>query len=217
MVDYIKEKLRNNNVRFFANDNISQHVSDVDLKTIRKNVNDAVINLLDALVIDWENDHNTKETAKRLTKMYVDEIFSGRFTDAPKITTFPNEKNLDELYTVGPITIRSMCSHHFVPILGKVWVGVIPNETLIGLSKFNRLVQWIGARPQIQEETVEQIADEIEKVIDPQALGVVMKASHMCMSLRGVKDNDCEMTTSVMRGLFKTDLSAKQEFLRFIK
>ena len=110
-----------------------------------------------------------------------------------------------------------MCSHHFVPILGKVWVGVIPNETLIGLSKFNRLVQWIGARPQIQEETVEQIADEIEKVIDPQALGVVMKASHMCMSLRGVKDNDCEMTTSVMRGLFKTDLSAKQEFLRFIK
>ena len=195
----------------------TSHATLNNLNTIRKNVNDAVINLLDALVIDWENDHNTKETAKRLTKMYVDEIFAGRFTDAPKITTFPNDKNLDELYTVGPITIRSMCSHHFVPILGKVWVGVIPNETLIGLSKFNRLVQWIGARPQIQEETVEQIADEIEKVIDPQALGVVMKASHMCMSLRGVKDNDCEMTTSVMRGLFKTDISAKQEFLRFIK
>ena len=216
-MDYIVKKLKDKQVPFFANDNIADHIDDQDLKTIRKNVHKAVEDLLDALVIDRENDHNTKETAKRLTKMYVDEIFAGRYIKKPKITTFPNFKNLDELYTVGPITIRSVCSHHFVPIMGKVWIGVIPSDTLIGLSKFNRLVDWIGTRPQIQEETVAQIADEIEKTINPKGLGVIMSAEHMCMSLRGVKDKDCSMTTSVMRGLFFKNSTARQELLSLIQ
>lgn len=200
-----------------ANDNISNTLTDEDIKQIQHDVENACVSLLEALRIDYKNDHNTQETPKRMAKMYVQEIFKGRYLPCPKITTFPNYKNLDELYSVGPITVRSMCSHHFVPIIGKVWIGVIPNETLIGLSKFNRIVDWVGSRPQIQEECVVQIADTLEKIIQPKAIGVIMKASHMCMSLRGVKDNDCDMTTSVMRGLFMENNHARQEFLNIMK
>ena len=200
-----------------ANDNIYELLEYGELNKIQKDVEEACIKLLKALKIDYENDHNTIDTPKRMAKMYIQEIFKGRYTEKPKITTFPNVKKLDELYSVGPISIRSMCSHHFVPVVGKVWIGVIPNDTLIGLSKFNHIVDWFGSRPQIQEETVVQIADELEDIIQPKALGVMMKASHLCMSLRGVKDDDCQMTTSVVRGLFQTDSDARQEFLSMVK
>jgi len=200
-----------------ANNNVSGLLNKNDIEEIKLDVEYACRDLLEALRIDYKHDHNTKDTPKRMAKMYVDEVFKGRYYPRPEITTFPNYKKLDELYSVGPITIRSMCSHHFVPIIGKVWVGVIPNDTLIGLSKFNRIVDWIGSRPQIQEECVVQIADELEDIIKPKAIGVIMKASHMCMSLRGVKDNDCDMTTSVMRGLFMENNHARQEFLNILK
>lgn len=200
-----------------ANDNLSNILTEDDIKDIQQDVENACVSLLEALRIDYQNDHNTQDTPKRMAKMYVQEIFKGRYLPRPKITTFPNYKKLDELYSVGPISVRSMCSHHFVPIIGKVWIGVIPNETLIGLSKFNRIVDWVGSRPQIQEECVVQIADELENIIKPKAIGVIMKASHMCMSLRGVKDNDCDMTTSVMRGLFMENNDARTEFLNIMK
>ena len=217
MSDDIKNRLIKENVPFKANDSISDYLSDNDRNTIRKNVHKAVEQLLDALVIDRHNDHNTNETAKRVSKMYVDEVFKGRYYPMPKVTEFPNVKQLDELYTVGPITVRSFCSHHFVPILGKAFVGVIPSGKLIGLSKFNRIIDWIMSRPQIQEESVVQVADQIEELIEPKALAVVVNTTHMCMTLRGVKEEECTMTTSVMRGLFETDTNARMEFLRFIK
>ena len=213
----LKKRLRCENVSFRANDNISQHITENDINLIRENVHTAMLGVLDALVIDYQNDHNTQETAKRVAKMYVDEIFKGRYYPMPKVTDFPNAKNLDELYTIGPITIRSACSHHFVPIFGKAWIGVIPSDRVIGISKFNRITDWIMSRPQIQEESAVQLADIIEELIKPKALAVIINASHMCMTLRGVREKDCNMATSVMRGLFKDDSDARAEFLNIIK
>ena len=217
MTKIVKGKIKLANGSFFANDNISEYINDYDLKEIEQNVEKAMIDLLEALVIDTENDHNTMETAKRVAKMYVHEVFKGRYLPAPKITDFPNAKNLDQIYTIGPITVRSACSHHLVPIMGQAWIGVIPGERVIGISKFNRLTEWIMARPQIQEESTVQLADEIERIITPKALAVVVKAQHMCMSWRGVRDTGSSMTTSVMRGLFRNDIAAREEFLSIIK
>lgn len=217
MSKIIKAKIKAANGSFLANDNISEFINEYDLKEIQDNVEQAMVNLLDALVIDTENDHNTIETAKRVAKMYVHEVFKGRYLPAPKITDFPNAKNLDQIYTIGPITVRSACSHHLVPIMGQAWIGVIPGERVIGISKFNRLTEWIMARPQIQEESTVQLADEIERIITPKALAVVVKAQHMCMSWRGVRDTGSSMTTSVMRGLFRNDIAAREEFLSIIK
>lgn len=213
----IKQKIRDAGGSFLANDNIADYLTKEDMADIYVNVFNAMTNLLDALVIDTENDHNTIETAKRVTKMYIQEVFKGRYEKAPKITDFPNAKNLDQIYTIGPITVRSACSHHLVPIIGQAWIGVIPGERVIGISKFNRLTEWIMARPQIQEESTVQLADEIEKRINPKALAVVVKAQHMCMSWRGVRDTGSSMTTSVMRGLFREDIAAREEFLSIIK
>jgi GTP cyclohydrolase I len=202
---------------FAANDNISQYLADGDLERIQADVEAAVRQLLHALVIDTDNDHNTRETAKRVAKMYVHEVFKGRYMPRPDITDFPNAKNLDQLYTVGPITVRSACSHHLVPIVGKAWIGVIPGDRVVGLSKFNRLTEWIMARPQIQEEATMQLADEIESLIKPKALAVVVQAQHMCMTWRGVRDMGSSMTTSVMRGAFRENPAARDEFLSIIR
>jgi len=217
MSEEIKQKIRDAGGSFLANDNIAEYLTKDDMADIYVNVFNAMTNLLDALVIDTENDHNTIETAKRVTKMYIQEVFKGRYEQPPKITDFPNAKNLDQIYTIGPITVRSACSHHLVPIMGQAWIGVIPGERVIGISKFNRLTEWIMARPQIQEESTVQLADEIEKIINPKALAVVVKAQHMCMSWRGVRDTGSSMTTSVMRGLFRNDIAAREEFLSIIK
>ena len=213
----IYDYLKKNKIPFKANDNISEHLNKESIEQIKVNVKSAVDNLLKALLIDIENDHNTKDTAQRITKMYIEEIFKGRYYPMPKVTEFPNAKQLDEIYTVGPITVRSMCSHHFVPILGKAWIGVIPSEKVIGLSKFNRITEWIMSRPQIQEESTMQLADKIERLIKPKALGVLIKAQHMCMTVRGVREQDTSMATSVMRGLFKTNSDARNELLNIIK
>lgn len=184
---------------------------------VKKDVEKAFDQVLAALRIDTENDHNTRDTAKRVARMYVDEIYRGRFHPMPKVTEFPNVKKLDEIYTSGPITIRSSCSHHMVPIVGKAYIGVIPNDKLIGLSKFNRLTDWVMARPQIQEEAAVQLTDLIESLIKPRGLAVVIRAKHMCLTLRGVKEHDCEMTTSIMRGIFRESARARNEFLQLIK
>jgi GTP cyclohydrolase I len=184
---------------------------------IKRDVEAAFGEVLKALRIDTERDHNTRETAKRVARMYVDEIFRGRFHPMPKITEFPNTRKLDEVYTTGPISVRSACSHHFVPIVGECWIGVIPNENLIGLSKFNRLTEWVMARPQIQEEAAVQLTDLIESLIKPRGLAVVIRAKHMCLTLRGVKEHNCEMTTSIMRGIFRESARARNEFLELIK
>jgi len=191
--------------------------SEQTLATVRGEVEAAAASLLEALRIDWRNDPNTRETPARVARMLVNETQRGRFHPRPKLTVFPNTRELDELYTVGPITVRSTCSHHLVPILGHAWIGVIPADTLIGLSKFHRLTEWIMARPQIQEEAAVQLADEIEALIRPHGLGVVVKAEHLCCTWRGVRDGGSEMVTSVMRGALRDKPAARAEFMEAIK
>lgn len=203
---------------YFANDNIAEFFEEGDIKKLQDEVAIRILAVMKGLIIDVENDHNTKGTAERVAKMYIQEVFKGRYEKHPTTTFFPNIKKLDEMYITGPISIRSTCSHHLVPIIGQCWVGVIPGESVIGLSKFNRLIDWLASRPQIQEELIIQIADELERTIEPKGLAIVLKANHMCMTLRGVKEpSDSLMTNSVMRGIFREKPEARAEFMALIK
>lgn len=212
----IRKRLADAGIPFKANDNIADYITDVEREMLQDEVERRVSDLLDALVIDQENDHNTQETARRVAKMYLKEVFHGRYEKAPAKTLFPNVKQVNEVFTVGPIAVRSACSHHMVPILGQAWVGVIPSEKLIGLSKFNRLVDWIMSRPQIQEEAAAQLADELEASFNPQGLAIVVRAKHLCCQWRGVRDQS-EMVSSVMRGVFMDDTAARNEFFAIIR
>jgi GTP cyclohydrolase I len=216
-IDGIKKRIIYNGGTYFANDNISQYLLEGDIDAIQKEVEKNIQSVLDSLIIDTKNDHNTNETAKRVAKMYIQEVFAGRYQPIPKITEFPNAKNLNELYTLGPISIRSACSHHLVPITGRAWIGIIPSDRVIGISKFVRLTNWVMARPQIQEEASVQLADIIEKLIKPKGLGIVLEATHLCMTWRGVRESETKMTTSIMRGLFLDKPEVRAEFLRLIK
>jgi GTP cyclohydrolase IA len=213
----IRNRLRCLGVPFTANDNIAPHLLPGELDKIEADVREAFESVLAALVIDTDTDHNTRETAARVARMYVQEVFKGRYLPPPKVTDFPNAKQLDEIYTVGPITVRSACSHHFVPITGQCWIGVKPGERIIGLSKFNRLVEWVMARPQIQEEAAIMLADTIEDLIAPDGIAVIVKAKHLCMTWRGVKDNGTEMVTSVMRGIFRDEAKARAELMDIVR
>src|SRR6478752_5036127 len=160
----------------------------------------------------------TGNTARRVAKMYLNEVFRGRYVAQPSLTEFPNAEHLNELMIVGPITVRSACSHHFCPVIGKIWIGVLPNEhtNVIGLSKYARLAEWVMGRPQIQEEAVVQLADLIMEKTQPDGLAIVMEATHYCMAWRGVKDMDSKMINSVMRGVFLKDAALRREFLALI-
>lgn len=215
--DRIRERIKNSGGSFFANDNIAKWISEGELEELKVEVQEKAEALLQSLVIDTENDHNTEGTARRIAKMYINEVFSGRYDEMPTVTDFPNAKNLDEIYTLGPITVRSACSHHIVPIIGEAWIGVIPSERVIGISKFVRLANWVMSRPQIQEEATVQLADLIEDLIAPRGLAVIIDAQHQCMTWRGVKENETRMKTSVMRGLFMDSDKARAEFLSLIK
>lgn len=216
--DRIRSRLVRANRRFHANDNISAFIQDGELDQLRDEVAAKMADVLKSLVIDTENDHNTNETAKRVAKMFVKEVFAGRYAPQPDVTEFPNVERLNELMIVGPVTVRSACSHHLCPILGRVWIGVMPNEhsNLIGLSKYARLCDWIMTRPQIQEEAVTQLANVLQEKVKPDGLAIVMEADHFCMNWRGVKDMDSKMTNSVMRGSFLKDANLRREFLSLL-
>lgn len=215
----IRDRLRNAGVRHHANDNIADFLEPGEIEQLELEVADKAQALLRALVIDVEHDHNTRDTAQRLARMFVREVFAGRYQPAPAVTEFPNVEKLNELMIVGPLRIRSACSHHLCPIMGHVWVGVMPNahSNLIGLSKYARLIQWVMSRPQIQEEAVSQIANLLEQRLKPDGVAVVMEADHFCMHWRGVKDDGSRMTNSVMRGAFLADPSLRKEFLALVK
>ncbi|HRA61861.1 MAG TPA: GTP cyclohydrolase I [Burkholderiaceae bacterium] len=214
----IRERLLAARKRFHANDNIADFIQPGELELLLDEVESKMKGVLSSMVIDTENDHNTDNTARRVAKMYVNEVFNGRFVKAPTITEFPNAEHLNELMIVGPITVRSACSHHFCPVIGKIWIGVMPNEhtNVIGLSKYARLAEWVMGRPQIQEEAVVQLADLIQVKTQPDGLAIVMEASHYCMAWRGVKDMDSKMINSVMRGSFLKDPNLRREFLSLI-
>lgn len=214
--EQIVPRLKSEGVAFFANDTIHQYITDDERQQIQEDAEAVVQDLLRVLCINTDEDHNTKETHKRVAKMFVKELMSGRYTAPPSITAFPNVKNLNELILVGPIDVRSMCSHHLLPFIGSAYIGVLPGEKLIGLSKYNRVVDWFASRPQIQEEFTVQVADFLEKEMKPSGLMVVIKAKHLCGCARGIKQNS-EMVTSVARGIFLGNPHTKAEFLELIK
>ncbi|MEW6466819.1 MAG: GTP cyclohydrolase I [Pseudomonadota bacterium] len=214
----IRERVRAARKRFHANDNIADFIEPGELERLLDEVTEKMQGVLDSLVIDTAHDHNTTDTARRVAKMYLTEVFKGRYVKGPTVTEFPNAEHLNELMIVGPITVRSACSHHFCPVIGKVWIGVLPNErtNVIGLSKYARLAEWIMGRPQIQEEAIIQLADLIQDKTSPDGLAIVMEATHYCMAWRGVKDMDSKMINSVMRGVFLKDPNLRREFLSLI-
>lgn len=215
----IRERIRAAQQRFHANDNIADYIQPGELEQLLDEVAGKMQGVLSSLVIDTDSDHNTQDTARRVAKMYVNEVFRGRYVNAPPTTEFPNAERLNELMIIGPIRVRSACSHHLCPIMGKVWVGVMPNEhsNLIGLSKYARLADWIMSRPQIQEEAVTQMADLLQEKMQPDGLAIVMEADHFCMHWRGVKDVDSKMINSVMRGSFLKDPNLRREFLALLR
>ena len=214
----IRYRLQDARCRHHANDNIAAFVREGELEELKAEVQAKVQELLHSLVIDTESDHNTHGTAERLARMYVDEVFQGRYRPMPTVTEFPNAERLNELMIVGPITVRGACSHHLCPILGRVWIGLLPNEhsNLIGLSKYARICDWVMSRPQIQEEAVMMLANELQQRVRPDGLAIVMEADHFCMHWRGVKDNQSAMVNSVMRGAFLKDANLRREFLSLL-
>lgn len=171
--------------------------------------------LLRALCI--ERNAHTDDTPNRMARTFLRETLAGLYTPRPKIVGFPNGKSLDEVYVVGPVSVRSTCAHHFAPIMGRAWLGVLPSDRVLGLSKFSRLTQWVMARPQIQEDATAMLADEIESAIRPRGIAVVVKASHLCMTWRGVREHETEMTTSVMRGSFRDNAPLRAEFFKLME
>lgn len=215
----IRYRLVADDCRYHANDNISAYIREGELDELKAEVEAKMREVLQALVIDTDSDHNTQETARRVAKMYLNEVFRGRYVPMPPVTEFPNVERLNELMIVGPVTVRSACSHHLCPIVGRVWIGILPNEhsNLIGLSKYARICDWIMSRPQIQEEAVTMLANELQERVQPDGLAIVMEADHFCMHWRGVKDNDAMMTNSVMRGAFLKDANLRREFLSLLR
>jgi GTP cyclohydrolase I len=214
-----RRRLQRQGRRFHANDNIADVIESGEVDELIEEVAARMQGVLESLVIDTRSDHNTQDTARRVAKMYVTEVFRGRYFAAPAVTEFPNAERLNELMIVGPVKVRSTCSHHFCPIIGRLWIGLMPNEhsNLIGLSKYVRLADWIMTRPQIQEEAITQIAELLMHKVNPDGLALVMEADHYCMHWRGVKDDDAKMINSVMRGSFLKDHTLRSEFLSLIK
>lgn len=211
----IRQRIVAEGGKFVSNDNISKWINDGELDLLQEELTEKFQHVLETLVIDTANDHNTQDTARRVAKMFLKETFGGRYVNAPKITAFPNI-GYENVYTAGPISIRSTCAHHFQNIVGRCWVGIFPEDKVIGLSKFNRLVHWIAERPQIQEEMTTQIADELEKFAETPNVAVVLKAEHHCMTHRGVREHESDMTTAIMRGKFRDDAALKDEFYKLL-
>jgi GTP cyclohydrolase I len=214
--DAIRQRIKEAGASFNCNDNISRYVKRGELDRLTAEVEANLQAVLDSLVIDTANDHNTQETAHRVAKMFVHEIFGGRYQPQPKITAFPNVTAYDQLYVTGPITVRSTCAHHMMPIVGKAYIGVFPGKNVIGLSKFNRIADWIASRPQIQEEMTVQLANEVERVTEAEGIAVLVQAEHFCLTHRGVREHDSDMSTSIVRGILREEPALKQEFFSIV-
>ena len=215
--DAIRERMKKDNHRFFACDNISNYLPEDAKPELINELTERFQGVLSSLLIDTDNDPNSKDTAKRLAKMYVYELMAGRFEPAPDTTSFPNEgENRFEGMLVARAELRSMCSHHHQPVKGIAYIGIIPTGRVIGLSKYVRIAQWCSRRGQLQEELVNQIAREIMKATDTENVGVYIEATHGCMDNRGVMAHSSMTQTSVVHGLFHND-SVKNEFFANIK
>lgn len=201
-------------VAFDANGNMP--LAEHQLEQMVAELEQKFAEVMDILRIDRSSDPNSRETPRRLARMWVYELFIGRYTPPPPVTIFPNRKKVDELIISKGIKVMSICSHHWQPIVGTCTIGYVPGESIIGISKLTRIVEWFARRGQIQEEMGEQIADYLEELLKPKAVGVIIQAKHYCMIARGVEadDEQSEMITSVMRGQLQHDENLRNEFLR---
>ena len=216
--EQLKARLEDLGIRHWAGDNISEVLQNGDKEALIEDATVAFEGVLDALLIDRHTDPNSKGTAKRLAKMYFNEIMAGRYDPMPSATAFPNDS--DERYE-GMLVVRSelksMCSHHHQPVAGIAYIGIIAADKLIGLSKYTRIAQWCARRGTLQEELANDIAREIAKATSAEHLGVYIQATHGCCENRGIMAHSSLTQTTVLRGAFKDDAGTKKEFFDNIK
>lgn len=212
IVQRIKEAKGN----FKSSDNISKYLLEGELAEIEVEVRTHFEELLKSLIIDVENDIHTKDTAKRMAYLFMHEILRGRYQPTPKMTIFENESHYNDLLVLAPIKIHSLCSHHFVPVIGHAYVGIIPGDIICGISKFSRLINWFMARPHVQEDATKNLANFIQEKLKPRGLMVYLMATHFCMTWRGVREHETEMITTAVRGEFE-DPVVQQKFLNLLK
>ena len=216
--DTIKQRLKESNTRYWAGDNISKHIKEGEKQLLIEELTPKFEAVLDSLVIDRFNDPNSMDTARRLSKMYINELMSGRYNPMPNATAFPN--HVDDGYKgmlVVRSEIKSMCSHHHQPVSGVAYIGIIAAETLIGLSKYTRIAQWCARRGTLQEALNNVIANEIGKATKSPNVGVYIQATHGCCENRGIGAHSSLTQTTVLRGAFADDMGTKKEFMDNIK
>jgi len=216
--DKIAKRIKEANGRYWAGHNISEYLEPGDKEALIEEATTAFEGVLDSLVIDRENDPNSNDTGRRLAKMYINELMSGRYDAMPNATAFPNDT--EERYD-GMLVVRSeltsMCSHHHQIVKGVAYIGIIAADTLIGLSKYTRIAQWCAARGTLQEELANDIAKEIQKATGAEHLGIYIQATHGCVENRGVQAHSSLTQTTVLKGAFKDDPSTKKEFMDNVK
>ena len=218
LADTIRFRMKRDGKRFWANDNISEYLSDIYREKLIDEATEAFEQVLDALLIDTETDPSSKGTARRLAKMYINEVMSGRYEPAPDATAFPNDsQDRYEGMLVVRSELRSMCSHHHQPVVGVAYIGIIAASKLIGLSKYTRIAQWCARRGTLQEELCNDIAREIQKATEARDLGVYVQAIHGCCENRGIMAKSSLTQTTVLKGAFKDDHGTKKEFFDNIK
>jgi len=219
LADVLRFKMRRDGKRFWANDNISAYVDSPAIKEqLINEATEAFEQVLDALLIDRETDPSSKGTARRLAKMYINEVMSGRYEPAPDATAFPNDsQDRYEGMLVVRSELRSMCSHHHQPVAGVAYIGIIAADKLIGLSKYSRIAQWCARRGTLQEELCVDIAREIQKATEARDLGVYIQMTHGCCENRGIMAHSSLTQTTVLKGAFKDDAGTKKEFFDNIK
>ena len=218
LADVLRFKMRRDGKRFWANDNISDYLHESDKEHLLNETTEAFEQVLDALLIDRENDPSSKGTARRLAKMYIKEVMSGRYEPAPDATAFPNDsQDRYEGMLVVRSELRSMCSHHHQPVAGVAYIGIIAADKLIGLSKYSRIAQWCARRGTLQEELCVDIAKEIGKATGADDIGVYLQMTHGCCENRGIMAHSSLTQTTVLKGAFKDDVGTKKEFFDNIK
>ena len=208
----VRERLQKNNVRFYANDNISEHISEFELHEIQNELTYKFQDVLDTLIIDTENDPNSNNTGRRLAKMYINELMQGRYFEKPAATAFPNEgeEKYDGMLVVRS-ELRSMCSHHHQPVVGIAYIGIIPNGKVIGLSKYTRIAQWVARRGTLQEQLCNEIVKELQAATGTEDLAVYIHAVHGCCENRGIMAHSSLTQTTVLKGRFN-EPDVKKEF-----
>ena len=218
IADTIRQRLKADGTRFWANDNISKHISPEEKQQLIEEAIPAFEQVLKSLLIDTETDPNSQDTARRMAKMYINEIMSGRYEPMPNPSAFPNYiENGYEGMLVVRSELSSVCSHHHQPVRGVAYIGIIAGPKLLGLSKYTRIAQWCAKRGTLQEELNVMIANQIQETTGSEHVGVYVQATHGCCENRGIKAHSSLTQTTVLRGAFKSDPATKKEFMDNVK